>query len=65
MSWKHELDNWLTTPPEEVNQPEIKECLCGAIIHEGEDYYIFDGEIYCPECLDEYLNDHKYKVGDD
>lgn len=65
-NWQHQLDEILWNPPCDETE-EIIECGCGEIVREGEEYYVLDGEIWCPKCIDDYVNDflddHKKVVG--
>lgn len=56
-------DAWKTTPPDE-GEPEELDCDCGEKLYEGDEYYEIDGTIYCPNCIDDFLSDHRRKVGD-
>ena len=37
---------------------------CGEIMYPGEHYYFWNGDEYCPECMDAIVYDHKRTVGD-
>lgn len=48
--WEHDLDRYLTTPPDE-EKPVHECCICGKGIYEGMDYYEVDDEAYCEDCM--------------
>ncbi|SHI91143.1 hypothetical protein SAMN05444401_1761 [Clostridium amylolyticum] len=46
--------------PEQPQSIEVDRCLqCGNGIFTGEEYYNFNGEVVCEECLDEYIRHFK------
>lgn len=51
MSWEHELDHYLTNPPEDDEKPVCRCCDCDTEIYEGDDYYEIDGNAYCETCM--------------
>lgn len=54
------LDRYLTTPPEDYEQESnLKCCECGNDIYPGEEYYDFDGDIFCEDHAKEWLEEHK------
>lgn len=68
MDWVNSkaYDDWKCTPPDDDDEEyEITvECQCCAVLHEGDEYYEIDGQIWCPECIDDFLSDHKKTVGE-
>ena len=40
--------------------PKMKRCCdCCSDIPEGEQYYDFDGDIYCQDCIGGFVEEHK------
>jgi len=62
--WEHALDVYLTTPPEEP-ESQCKCCICKEELFEGDDYYDIEGDIYCEDCAEGWLEAQKFKVRED
>lgn len=61
--WQHDLDRYLTTPPE----PEESQCICCSCkepLYPDEEYYELDDEIYCEYCAEKWLEGHRNWVTD-
>jgi hypothetical protein len=54
------IDKWLTTPDD---KSVYTCCDCGGEIYEGETAYRLDGEIYCHECMQSWLEAYAFTVG--
>lgn len=63
-NWQYELDEILNNPPCDDEEVEPVECGCGNTLYVGDEYYEIDGQIWCPECIDDFLSDHKKAVGE-
>lgn len=61
-------DEWKTrTPEDEYDEDEESitlECGCGRCLEEGDSYYDIDGEAYCEDCANDYLEQRLKKVGE-
>lgn len=62
--WEHALDVYLTTPPEEP-ESQCKCCVCGEELYPEDTYYDFEGDIYCENCAEWWINRHKFAVRED
>ena len=40
-------------------------CQCGQTLSKGNKYYEIEGEIWCENCIDQYINDKERIVGED
>lgn len=39
-------------------------CPCGQILNKGDKYYELDNEIWCKNCIDQFLTDKEKRVGE-
>lgn len=37
---------------------------CQETMEEGDTYFSYMGETYCPDCMDAIINDHRHVVGE-
>ena len=51
---------------EEPERRGVYTCdCCGGAIADGEEYYNFDGEKVCEDCLDDYIAGHRVEAVDE
>lgn len=49
---------------EEAYEKSLPTCvICGEKVF-GDYLYVVDGDIYCEECFEDYVNDCRYDIGD-
>lgn len=58
-----ELDRWLTTPPGE-EKTACKCSFCGEPLYYDDEYWELDDEIFCEDCAEKWLEEHKHWVSE-
>ena len=52
--WQHDLDRWLTTPPDE-DDTDFHCDKCDKPFYPDDKYYEIEGDCICEECAQEWL----------
>ena len=56
-----DYDDWKLNPPEPKESP-FKCTCCGESLYPGDPYWNIEGEHYCSDCTEEWLNEQKSEV---
>ena len=57
-----DYDDWKLNPPEDIAETKCKCSFCKEPLYYDDEYWELDGEIFCEECAEEWLSEHKHWV---
>lgn len=55
-------DLWKTTPPDDEEKTACRCCFCKEPLYFDDEYWELDDEIYCEDCANDWLAEHKHWV---
>lgn len=59
--WEDYYDKWKTTPPDD-GETACKCSFCGEPLYYDDEYWELDDEIFCEDCAEKWLDEHKHWV---